>query len=261
MRIHAEDLARVIASGLAAAFLTGMLTLLWSVPEPLPGPTQIWAVVVIGLISAVGYRHVGALATAGSVLTLLGVAQLYAGYLGQRGVAEEAQLGRGDLDHLFQGPAFSVLLGCLLLGAAFGWALRRAAEDSRRAQYGAGRIVGALVLGVLAFWPLSAAMALEAYDDGTVQLMRVVISMVVGLLVGVLPALSPVGAVPAAVGLGVIVARSEDGDLFAASMVAVLATVLATAVHFLGPVDGPDEPGPDAGAPGSDTAPRGRSVD
>lgn len=260
MRIHGEDLARVIVAGLAAAFLTGLLTLLWAVPEPLPGPTRIWSVVVIVLLSAVGYRHVGALATAGSVLTLLGVAQLYAGYLGQLGVAEEARLGRGDHGPLFVGPAISVLLGCLLLGAALGWALRRAAESSRRAQYGAQRIAGALVLGALAFWPLSAAMALEAYDDGSVQLLRVVTSMVVGLLVGMLPALSPIGVVPVAVGLVIVIARTEDGDLFAVGMVAVLATVLATAVHFLAPVDGPDATGTDLDVPSSGTAPRGRTA-
>src|SRR5699024_4660421 len=72
MRIQGEDLARVVVAGLAAAFLAGLLTVLWTAPEPLPRATLIGAVVVIGLITAAGYRHVGALAAAGAVLTLLG---------------------------------------------------------------------------------------------------------------------------------------------------------------------------------------------
>ena len=68
MRIQGEDLARVVVAGLAAAFLAGLLTVLWTAPEPLPQATLIGAVVVIGLITAAGYRHVGALAAAGAVL-------------------------------------------------------------------------------------------------------------------------------------------------------------------------------------------------
>src|SRR5699024_3044656 len=66
MRIQGEDLARVVVAGLAAAFLAGLLTALWTAPEPLPRATLIGAVVVIGLITAAGYRHAGALAAAGA---------------------------------------------------------------------------------------------------------------------------------------------------------------------------------------------------
>lgn len=254
MRIHWEDLARVMAAGLAAAFLSATLALLWAVPEPLPGATRVWAVLALGLITVAGYRHVAALATAGSVFTLMGTVELFAGYLGQRGVREEAQLGRGDLDAHFQGPAFTVLLGGLLLGAALGWAVRREETVSPRAQYSVRRVAVALVLGVVLVWPLSAAMALSSFDEDTVQLLRLVVSMVVGLAVGALPAMSPVAALPAPVGLGIIVARSELDDLFVTGMVAVLAAVLATAVHFLAPVGGADRPDPDTGPPGRSVA-------
>src|SRR5699024_8820294 len=115
MRIQGEDLARVVVAGLAAAFLAGLLTVLWTAPEPLPQATLIGAVVVIGLITAAGYRHVGALAAAGAVLTLLGAAQLYSVSIPPLAVLEEARRGGGSVDEMLQGPAYSLLLGCLLL--------------------------------------------------------------------------------------------------------------------------------------------------
>src|SRR5699024_3488172 len=140
MRIQGEDLARVVIAGLAAAFLAGLLTLLWTAPEPLPGVTLAGAVVVIGLITAAGYRHAAALAAAGAVLTLLGAAQLYSVSTAQLTVLEEARRLDRQVDELFQGPAYCLLLGCLLLGTAFGWALRRVSSAPRTAQYGLGMV-------------------------------------------------------------------------------------------------------------------------
>src|SRR5699024_2245734 len=157
MRIQGEDLARVVVAGLAAAFLAGLLTVLWTAPEPLPQATLIGAVVVIGLITAAGYRHVGALAAVGAVLTLLGAAQLYSVSITPLAVLEEARRGGGSVDEMLQGPAHSLLLGCLLLGAACGWALRRVSTAPRLAQYGWGMVVVAVVSGVVAIWPMSGA--------------------------------------------------------------------------------------------------------
>src|SRR5699024_5253034 len=243
--IQGEDLARVVIAGLAAAFLAGLLTLLWTAPEPLPGVTLAGAVVVIGLITAAGYRHAAALAAAGAVLTLLGAAQLYSVSTAQLTVLEEARRLDRQVDELFQGPAYCLLLGCLLLGTAFGWALRRVSSAPRTAQYGLGMVVVAVVLGVIAIWPLYGATGLDAFAEETVQLLRVVVSMVVGVLVGALPALSPVAAVPTAVGLGIAVSRMEEAGIAGTSMLVVLVMVLATAVHFLAPVEPADE-----GAPG-----------
>src|SRR5699024_10447238 len=158
----------------------GLLTVLWTAPEPLPQATLIGAVVVIGLITAAGYRHVGALAAVGAVLTLLGAAQLYSVSITPLAVLEEARRGGGSVDEMLQGPAHSLLLGCLLLGAACGWALRRVSTAPRLAQYGWGMVVVAVVSGVVAIWPMSGATGLDAYDEGTVQLLRVVVTMVVG---------------------------------------------------------------------------------
>ena len=240
MRIQGEDLARVVVAGLAAAFLAGLLTVLWTAPEPLPQATLIGAVVVIGLITAAGYRHVGALAAAGAVLTLLGAAQLYSVSITPLAVLEEARRGGGSVDEMLQGPAYSLLLGCLLLGAACGWALRRVSTAPRLAQYGWGMVVVAVVSGVVAIWPMSGATGLDAYDEGTVQLLRVVVTMVVGVVVGALPTLSPVAAVPTAVGLGIAVSRVEEPGAAATGLMVVLVMTLATAVHFLAPVEPAD---------------------
>src|SRR5699024_8761434 len=114
MRIQGEDLARVVVAGLAAAFLAGLLTALWTAPEPLPRATLIGAVVVIGLITAAGYRHAGALAAAGAVLTLLGAAQLYSVSITPLAMREEARSGREPVDEMLPGPAHGLRLGCLL---------------------------------------------------------------------------------------------------------------------------------------------------
>src|SRR5699024_9382813 len=224
MRIQGEDLARVVVAGLAAAFLAGLLTALWTAPEPLPRATLIGAVVVIGLITAAGYRHAGALAAAGAVLTLLGAAQLYSVSITPLAMREEARSGGGPVDEMLQGPAHSLLLGCLLLGAACGW----------------GMVAVAVVAGGVAIWPMSGATGLDAYDEGTLQLLRVVVTMVVGVVVGALPTLSPVAAVPTAVGLGIAVSRVEEPGAAATGLMVVLVMVLATAVHFLAPVEPAD---------------------
>lgn len=240
MRLQGEDLARVVVAGLAAAFLAGLLTALWTAPEPLPRATLIGAVVVIGLITAAGYRHAGALAAAGAVLTLLGAAQLYSVSITPLAMREEARSGGGPVDEMLQGPAHSLLLGCLLLGAACGWALRRVSTAPRLAQYGWGMVAVAVVAGVVAIWPMSGATGLDAYDEGTLQLLRVVVTMVVGVVVGALPTLSPVAAVPTAVGLGIVVSRVEEPGAAATGLMVVLVMVLATAVHFLAPVEPAD---------------------
>src|SRR5699024_83952 len=171
MRIQGEDLARVVVAGLAAAFLAGLLTALWTAPEPLPRATLIGAVVVIGLITAAGYRHAGALAAAGAVLTLLGAAQLYSVSITPLAMREEARSGGGPVDEMLQGAAHSLLLGCLLRGAGCGWAPGRGSTAPRLAPGGGARrgggrvdeglqgpalglLVGCLLLGAACGWAL-----------------------------------------------------------------------------------------------------------
>src|SRR5699024_2926592 len=84
------------------------------------------------------------------------------------------------------------------------------------------------------------ATGLDAYDEGTLQLLRVVVTMVVGVVVGALPTLSPVAAVPTAVGLGIAVSRVEAPGAAATGLVVVLVMVPATAVHFRAPVEPAD---------------------
>src|SRR5699024_7793591 len=112
----------------------------------------------------------------------------------------------------------------------------------RLAQYGWGMVAVAVVAGVVAIWPMSGATGLDAYDEGTLQLLRVVVTMVVGVVVGALPTLSPVAAVPTAVGLGIAVSRVEEPGAAATGLmvVMVMVMVLATAVHFLAPVEPAD---------------------
>src|SRR5699024_11731584 len=105
---------------------------------------------------------------------------LYSGSITPLAVLEEARRGGGSVDEMLQGPAHSLLLGCLLLGPACGWALRRVSTAPRLAQYGWGMVVVAVVSGVVAIWPMSGATGLDAYDEGTVQLLRVVVTMEIG---------------------------------------------------------------------------------
>src|SRR5699024_12552663 len=112
---------------------------------------------VVGLRTGAGYRHVGALAAVGAVLRLLGAAQRYAVASAAVAVRGEARRGGGSVDGMLRGPAHSLLLGCLLLGAACGWALRRVSTAPRLAQYGWGMVVVAVVSGVVAIWPMSGA--------------------------------------------------------------------------------------------------------
>src|SRR5699024_2379626 len=208
--IQGEDLARVEGPGLAAAFLAGLLTALWTAPEPLARATLTGAVAVIGLITAAGCRHAGALAAAGAALTLLGADPPYSASgapLARRGAGRSAG---GPVAGLLRLPAPRLRLGCLLLGAGCGGALGRVSPSPRLAQYGGGMVAVPVVAGVVAIWPMSGATGLDAYDEGTLQLLRVVVTMVVGVVVGALPTLSPVAAVPTAVGLGIAVSRVEE---------------------------------------------------
>ena len=241
----AGDVARSAGAGLVAVALGGLLTgmlaggQLESPLEP-PQPWGIGVVLTVAAMTALSYRHVGALVTSGAVLSAIGAVQLV--------VAQGLELLDVEAHRTYSllvSAAFVLGAGCVLLGAGAGWAHARSGHGGRWAQYEGLRLLGAVVGGGLAtglFFSLSPLLVpgdLDAFAD---LWWILPVCAVAALALGAVLALSPTGVLPALIGL--VVLQVLDGEsVWIGPVMSLGIVLLAAAAHFIGPVGEPEESG------------------
>lgn len=231
--IRAGDLARVVSSALAAAILGGtVLGFTLELELSSPGAWVVGALVLAAALAALSYRHVGAMAAAGAVLAGLGFSQIFTMQLALIHFEPLAtRIGR----YALQPSTLLVLLGCVLVGAGLGWSILRARAEGKWSHYGVWRMVGALPLGVLVgMYFVRGTEGIVLVDEVMPPLTVLLLCAVVGLLLGMLPALSPTGLLPA---LGIVLLMiATGGSRWDATLLMVGIVLLSVAAHFVGPV-------------------------
>ncbi|GEM_PF-5591233 len=228
--VRAWDLVRATLCGTAALILVGTVVYQLTMRDQNRSEGLVGAVLVLAFIAAVAYRHLGALITSAAVVIMGGFAFL----LGNHAVY--VHLNRNSDIYLARSldasPMLLLLLGSVLVGQAIGIAARRELVQSRLGQYGARQILIGLGLGLAAVLPLMAALDTDALRMGTMHLSLAVTVIVAGLVVGVLPAVSPAALVPPLVLLVLTVVTAEEDAWFAPAL--VLAQTVLAVVPCLG---------------------------
>lgn len=234
-QIRAQDLARVVGSGLAAVFLAGTSLVYMDVPD-LDSPWG-WLLGVLffaALLAAVSYRHIASMATAGAVLAGLGFSQILMMQIALRHF--EVSPRRHNFLAMMP-PTTLALLGCVLLGAALGWAVQHSNAAGKWSHYGVGRILGALALGAGLGYAFGRALEVEIHLGEVLQFPLLLLCVIVALGIGLLPALSPAGLLPALVLFIALWATGAPADFWWGEAVPVtLLVLLSVLTHFVGSV-------------------------
>lgn len=239
----AGDVARSAGAGLVAVALGGLLTgMLAGSQLEWPQPWGIGVVLTVAAMTALSYRHVGALVTSGAVLSAIGAVQFV--------VVQGLELLDVEAYYTYSysllvSAAFVLGAGCVLLGAGAGWAHARSGHGGRWAQYEGLRLLGAVVGGGLAtglFFSLTPVLVAKDLDDFAGLWWILPVCAVAALALGAVLALSPTGVLPALIGLVVLQVLGEE-SVWTGPVMSLGIVLLAAAVHFIGPVGEPAESG------------------
>ena len=235
----AVGVARSVGAGLAAAAVGGLLTaMLVKIQFDTPEGWGVVMVLAVAAMTALSYRHVGAMVASGTVIAAIGMFQVV--------TVQSMKLMNVEVSSsysLLQGSAIVMGVGCLLLGAGAGWASlhQEGGMWGRWAQYQGLRLIGAAVAGGLAtglfvfLVPLLESTDIEHFS--TVWWFLPGIGAA-GLALGASLALSPAAALAPL--LGLVVLQVMDSEQFWVGPLMTLGVVLLGAVaHFIGPVADP----------------------